>query len=376
MRGTIRQRKSGRWAYGLTLPGRDPATGKRRQITKSGFRTRKECQAALIKVLDQINERTYARPTRLTVAKYIEDWLGGCDVRPTTLARYRSIVAVHLVPGLGHLKLVDLTPADLKRLYAALRDRGLSVKTVRHVHSVIHKALSDACDLDLLSRNVADRVRPPKARTAKELGADLACWSPAQLRAFLAHVRGDRLYAAWRLAAQSGMRRGELVGLRWQDVDLDAGTVRVAATRVMVSYTVQVSDPKTEKGRRTFAVDPDTAAALKAWRLTQTQERLRVGPGWQDSGYLFTNADGSPIHPQRFSDWFHQRTKAAGLPRIRLHDVRHSYATAGLAAGVPLKVMSARLGHANTAITADLYQHVLPAMDEAAALQVAAVIDG
>jgi integrase len=376
MRGTVRQRKSGRWAYGLTLPGRDPATGKRRQITKGGFRTRKECQAELNKVLDQINERTYARPTRLTVVAYLEDWLAGCEVRPTTLARYRSIVNAHLVPGLGHLKLVELAPADLKRLYAALRDRGAATKTITHVHSVIHKALQDAWDLDLLSRNVADRVRPPKAKTAKQLGEDLACWSPAQLRAFLTHVRQDRLYPAWRLAAQSGMRRGELVGLRWSDVDLEAGTVRVAATRVMVGYTVQVSDPKTEKGRRTFALDPETAAALRAWRLTQAQERLRVGPGYEDSGYCFTNPDGSPIHPQRFSDWFQQHCRRAGLPRIRLHDVRHSYATAGLAAGVPLKVMSARLGHANTAITADLYQHVLPAMDEAAALQVAAVIDG
>jgi len=376
MRGTIRQRKSGRWAYGLTI-GRDPGTGKRRQTTKGGFRTQKECQAALNKVLNEINAKTYTRPARMTLAAYLtERWLPGLEIRDTTRARYTSIINVHIVKRLGAVKLEDLTPAHLDDLYRDLRRAGLAPKTVRHVHGVLHAALKRAVNLELISRNVADRVQPAKTKTAKQLGAGLACWSPEQLGAFLRHVADDRLAAAWRLVAQSGMRRGEIVGLRWTDVDLDAGRVTVAHTRVMANYTVTASTPKTDSGNRSFQLDPATVAALRRWKLQQAQERLRCGPGYQDSGYCFTNPDGSGVHPQRFSDWFHQRAKAAGLPRIRLHDVRHSYATAALAAGLPVKVVSKRIGHANTQITMDLYMHALPSMDQEAADKVAAVIDG
>jgi integrase len=375
MRGTIRQRKSGRWAYGLTI-GRDPGTGKRIQVTKGGFRTRKECQAALNKVLNEINNKTYTRPARMTLASYlVERWLPGLEIRGTTRARYESIVNVHIVKRLGAVKLEDLTPAHLDDLYRDLR-HGLAPKTVRHVHGVLHAALKRAVNLELISRNVADRVQPARARSAKELGKALACWSPEQLGAFLRHVADDRLAAAWRLVAQTGMRRGEVVGLRWEDIDLDAGRVTISHTRVMVGYNVRTSQPKTDSGNRSFQLDPATVAALRKWKAQQAQERLRVGPGYEDSGYCFTNPDGTPIHPQRFSDWFHQRAEAAGLPRIRLHDIRHSYATAALAAGVPVKVVSARIGHSTTQITMDLYMHALPSIDQEAADKVAAIIDG
>jgi len=201
-------------------------------------------------------------------------------------------------------------------------------------------------------------------------------WSPEQLRTFLGHVRGDRLYAAWLLFATTGMRRGEIAGLRWPDVDLDAGRVSPRRPRVVVSYEVLVSEPKTAKGRRSIALDPVTLAALREHRLRQLEDRLAVGPRWQDSGLVFTWPDGRPLHPERFSRWFEQHARAAGLPKIRLHDGRHSYATAALAAGVPAKVVSVRLGHANIAITMDTYSHVLPGLDEQAAGTVARLILG
>lgn len=222
-----------------------------------------------------------------------------------------------------------------------------------------------------MALNVADDVDLPSHKPPVQ-----EVWSPAQLRTFLEHTKGDRLAAAWRLLATTGMRRGEVVGLRWASVDLAKGTIRIDHARVMVGYSVQTSAPKTEAGRRTLALDPATVALLRSWRATQAKERLQVGAGYRDSGYVFTTPDGSPIHPQRFSVWFAAASKRARLPVIRLHDARHSYATAGLEAGVPLKVMSGRLGHANTQITADLYQHVLPATDQAAADQIAAIIDG
>jgi integrase len=172
------------------------------------------------------------------------------------------------------------------------------------------------------------------------------------------------------------MRRGEVAGLRWADVDLEVGRVSPRRPRVVVNYEVVVSEPRTAKGRRSLALDPATVAAPREHRTRQLEQRLVVGPRWQDSGLVFARPAGRPIHPERFSRWFEQHTRAAGLPKIRLYDVRHRYATAALAAGVPAKVVSERLGHANIAITMDTYSHVLPGLDAQAAGTVARLILG
>jgi integrase len=242
---------------------------------------------------------------------------------------------------------------------------------VYYIHSILDRALRDAVRWGYVVRNVADVADPPRAKTP-----EMRVWSPVQLRAFLDHVRGDRLYAAWLLAATTGMRREEILGLRWSDLDLDAGRVAVRRPRILVDYQVLVSEPKTAKGRRSLALDPVTVAALRAHRARLAEEKLAVGGRYRDSELVFTRPDGTAVHPERFSDWFRRRVRAAGLPRIRLHDVRHSYAPAALAAGVPAKVVSERLGHANIAITMDTYSHVLPGLDEQAAGQVARLILG
>jgi integrase len=249
------------------------------------------------------------------------------------------------------------------------RPGGLAPKTVRNVHVLIHRVLKDAVRWGYVVRNVADAADPPKVKPA-----ELQVWSPAQLRAFLAHVKDDRQYAAWLLAATTGMRRGELLGLRWVDVDLDAARIAVRQPRVVADHAVHVSEPKTARSRRSIALDPVTVAALRQHQARQAADRAAVGPAYEDSGLVFTRPDGSPIHPQRFSDWFRQHLRGAGLPAIRLHDLRHSYATAALAAGIPAKVVSERLGHATIAITMDTYSHVLPGLDERAAATVARLI--
>jgi integrase len=192
--------------------------------------------------------------------------------------------------------------------------RRAGPKTVRNVHGVLHAALRDAVRWGYLARNVADAADLPKGMTPQ-----MRVWSPKQLRAFLAHVRAGELYAAWMLFTTTGMRRGEVAGLRWADVDLDTGRASPRRPRVVVNYDVVVSEPKTAKGRRSLALDPATVAVLREHRTRQVEQRLAVGPGWHDSGLVFTWPDGRAIHPQRFSNWFeqHPRGRAAKDPATR-----------------------------------------------------------
>jgi integrase len=320
------------------------------------------------------------RPSKRTLDSFlVSEWLPAVrNLRPSTFSNYRTHIRTWVLPALGPIPLQQLSPAQLNAFYQALltdgrlRDsQGMAPKTVQNIHAILHRALRDAMRWGYVARNVADAVDPPKG-----LPAERQVWTPEQLRAFLTHVCEDRLYAAWLLVATTGLRRAELAGLRWVDVDFEAGRVSPRRPRVVVDYVVVESDAKTPKGRRSLALDPVTLATLKAHRVRQAEEKRIVGPGYQDSGLVFTMPDGSPIHPQRISAWFVQHTRAAGLPRIRLHDVRHSYATAALAAGVSPKVISQRLGHATIAITMDTYSHVIPGLDEQAAETVARLILG
>jgi integrase len=302
----------------------------------------------------------------------------GIMVKATTLASYRLHVDAYVVPRLGVLRLSSLRAPQLNAFYADLLEGGrrngagaLSPKAVRNIHGTLHKALDDAVRWGRIARNPAAQADPPKGASP-----EMRIWTAEQLRGFLDHVQGDRLVAAWHLLATTGMRRGELLGLRWLDVDLDAGFLSVRQTRVSVDYEVAVGTPKTEGATRTIALDPSTVAVLREHHTRQLEERLAWGPAWTDNGLVFTREDGTEIHPQRLSGWFRRLAASSGLPPIRLHDVRHSYATALIKAGQPIKVVSQRIGHASPTITMAIYQHVLPSDDVEAATAGARLILG
>ena len=376
MNGSVRRRPNGFWEYRFDVAP-DPLSGRRRVRAKSGFITRKEASKALRVAVSAHERGRSVNASRRTMETFLIEWHAAVKtgLRPSTWVNYRDYLNAYVIPVIGQTALQDLTPIRLNLLYSHLlesgrvrRPGGLAPKTVQNVHRMLHRALKDAVKWDLVPRNVAEDAEPPRVRRTKP-----SVWTPAQLGQFVEHVREDRFFALWLLVVTTGFRRGELAGLRQDDVDLDHGRVSPSVPRVVVAGHAQESETKTTSGERTLALDPDTRAALHGYIDSWQHERELLG---QSTQLLFVWANGRPLHPDTITALFHKHSAAAGLPRIRLHDVRHSYATAALKAGVPPKVISERLGHANAAFTLQTYTHVIPGMDEDAASTVAALILG
>lgn len=302
-------------------------------------------------------------------------------MRESTWRSYELNVRVHLIPELGHVRLQDLTAMKIDAFYAGLLENGwrrsgksggLNPRTVRYIGMILKRALAAAVKKRKLERNPANDAERVRVTGENEMRT----WNADELRTFLTHVQKDRLYVAYLTAAMTGLRRGELLGLRWRDLDLEAGRLSVRQTLLAPQDKIMWSEPKTKKSKRSVALDIDTGDALKTHRARQNEEKLAWGPAYENGDLVFAQENGEPIHPNRFSMWFDRRVVAAGVPRIRLHDLRHTHASLALAAGVNPKVVSERLGHATISITLDTYSHVIPAIEEEAAERVARVVFG
>lgn len=350
-----------------------------RQRWHGPYPTLKEAKAQRIALLRRQQQGEYVAPDKLTVGEYLVRWLAGTDVKPTTRESYRANIETHLIPGVGSVRLQALSVAQVNALYRAMetsgrRDgKGLSKKSVRNCHVVLRKALGDAVDEGLVTRNVAALAKPPK-QTRR---SDHRVWTAEQLGRFLGHVAEERLSALWVLLATTGMRRGEAIGLRWRSVDLDAGRLSVVESIVPVGYRPEVSQGKTNSSARWIDLDAGTVAALRAHKKAMNEERMALGLGRvAGEEYVFVDVEHGPLHPQAVSAMFERHGRQAGLPHLNLHGLRHSWASIALANGVPPKVVSERLGHASVAFTMQQYQSVLPGMQKEAAEHVAGLIFG
>ena len=376
MNGSVRRRENGDWEYRFDA-GEDPLTGRRRRPGRSGFKTKKEASQALRSAISAHERGRSVRASRRTVADFLNEWHAAVrpSLRPSTWVNYRDYLDAYVLPVIGDSRLQDLTPVRLNLLYSHLllkgrvkRSGGLAPKTVQNVHRMLHRALRDAVKWDLVPRNVAEDASPPRVHRAKP-----TIWTPDQLGQFVEHVAEDRFYALWLLVVTTGFRRGELAGLRRGDVDLEHGRVAPTVPRVVVAGKAELSETKTSSGDRSLALDPTTWEALREYIVAWDKERYLLG---QTTQLLFIWPSGTPLHPDTITALFHKHCEGAGLPRIRLHDVRHSYATAALKAGISPKIISERLGHATAAFTMQTYTHVIPGMDESAASTVADLILG
>jgi integrase len=369
--GSVRSPRNpgGLWAYRIDLPAvRGQA---RRQVQVGGFTSQAD---ALVGLAEALAEYEADRPVRRapdTVGGFLMDrWLRGIrrEVADSALSNYSTIVATYVVPRIGEVRLSRLSTRQIDQLYGDLlvsgaRDGGpLSATTVGQVHRTLRRAFNDAVRWGLINANPVTSAKVPRPT-----GRMVSVWTPVQAATFLASVRGDRLFALWLFALHTGMRRGELAGLRWRDVDLLSGKVSIVLQRTTDGFRVVLVEPKAGS-RRVVQLAAEVVLQVRAHRDRQAAEREALGlaaPGPDDA--VFADETGQPYHPQRLRVMLGRASERAGLPAIRLHDLRHTMATTALTAGIHPKIVQERLGHTTVAMTLDTYSHVTDTIQSEAA---------
>jgi integrase len=374
MKGHIRERSTGHWAIVIDL--RDP-TGKRKRKWHSFAGTKRGAQDECARLISELKAGNYVEASKETVAAFLDRWLADIKSRvsPRTHERYVELARKNIVPALGTMPLKKLRPADISAAYATAlasgrRDGngGLSTRTVLHIHRVLKQALAQAVQWEMIARNPCSGVKPPKVPPKPMHTYDLA-----QTMELIGAMRGTRLFVPVVLAVLCGLRRGEIAALRWRNVDLAAGQVAVVQSAEQTKAGVRYKEPKSGRAR-TVALSATVVEELRAHRIRQAEELLRLGTRLSDETFVCAREDGEPLQPNSFTHDWDRKIVQTTLPRIRFHDLRHAHATHMLASGVHPKIASERLGHSKIGITLDLYSHVLPNMQADAAAVVDAAL--
>lgn len=359
MRGGVVRRGS-TWTY--VVRERDRATGQSRARWVGGFRTRGEAVQARAAAVAAQARGTYVAPSRVTVGQWLDTWLAGhaVELKPSAAASYRGVIDRYLVPTLGGERLQRLTPSVLSAVFRELSATGghggkpLSARTVQFARAVLRRALNDAIVERLIEVNPVTG-----SKTARPVKPQHQTWDASQLAAFLAHDH-ERFTALFAVSAATGMRRGEVLALRWDDVDLDRRLVHVARSVTLVNGVLIYGTPKNHE-RRDVQIDATATAALRAWRVQQTRERLAATQWADETGLVFTTPDGTLLRPDEASRQFQRaQTTVTGLPRLKLHELRHTHATLLLRGGVPVHVVAKRLGHKDPSVTLNVYADAVP----------------
>jgi integrase len=374
MRGHITKRGKDSYTIVLNL-GRDPSTGKRKQQWISVKGTKKDAEKRLAELLNQIDTGNFIKPTKTTLAEYLERWLKDYvwpNLAPRTAEGYEHIMCHHVIPVLGNLVLNKLKPEHLQRYYSEKLSSGLSAQTIRHHHTALHKALHTAVEWGLLSRNIADAVSKPRVQPS-----EIQTWDENDVTRFLELTKNSHYYALFYTALFTGMRRSEYLALRWSDLDLILCQAYVnRGLHVLKGGQVVYRSPKTAKGRRMIALSPSMTSVLREHLEKTKLERSMLGTPLKDDDLVFCKPDGKPLLPNTVTHAWIKLIRCSGLKPIRLHDARHTHASLMLKQGAHPKVVQERLGHAGIQITLDTYSHVAPGLQEAAANRFDDVLNG
>jgi integrase len=355
--GSLGRRPNGTWAAAVSLPN-----GRRKFFYG---KTREEARRKLSAALHAIEVGTLTDARGITVGEFLDQWLAEVvapNVRPWTYKGYEVHVRLHLKPAVGHIPLAKLAPLHVQQLLNAKKAAGLSAKSIRYIRGTLRTALNQAVRWDLIPRNPAALVDGPRVAHF-----EIRPFTPEEARRFLAAMKDDRLEALYSVALTMGLRQGEALGLRWEEVDLEMGYLRVSKQLQRFDGQTRLVEPKTSRSRRTLAMPGTIVKLLKEHRDRQLQERENAADKWIETGLVFTTAAGKALDATRVSRDFHVHLDRAGLAQRRFHDLRHSCATLLLVQGVSPRVVMDVLGHSQIALTMNTYTHVIPELRRQAA---------
>ncbi|HWO98442.1 MAG TPA: site-specific integrase [Bacillus sp. (in: firmicutes)] len=356
MKGSIKKNnQTGNWDIVLDV-GKDKLTGKRRQKKKRGFKTKKEAEKALTALLNEVNEGTYIEPSKQAYSDYFNAWLKGKehDLSVQTLKAYNSYLKTHILPHLGHFPLATLTPLHIQGFVGELRKKGLSDTTTKRIFNVVNASLNSAVRMELIKKNPASIIEKPRV-TAKET----AIWNLEESFLFLKSAKSSPYYIAFLLAVTTGMRQGEILGLRWKDVDFEHECLYIRQTLTHDGKEFK-EGAKSKAGNRSIGLDTNTISALKEQRKKNVANKLKYGSAYVDYDLVIATPQGKPVNPRSLLRVFDNLTVKANLSKIRFHDLRHTHASLMLQQGENIKLISERLGHSSVKVTLDTYSHILP----------------
>jgi len=361
-RGSIFRRGN---SYSVKVPYKDTFDGKWKSIWRTAP-SKRQAERLRTELLGEVDKGNYRKPSKETVSDYLKFWLTNYAkqrLTPKSYERYESVVRIHILPDLGNIPITALRPEDLQSLYTTKISGGLAPRSVKYIHIVMHKALVVAMKWEKVTHNVADSVDPPQARRN-----EMQIWDESEIVRFLQAAQNTPYHVLFTLAIYSGARRGELLALRWQDIDLDTGQMSISRSLHQIGTRFVFTQPKTEKSRRLVALPSTVILLLRQLRESSEYLRARMNMSVSNNDLIFTaSIDGKPLRPNSVSRAWTIIARRAGLKVIRFHDARHTHASLLLKQGTHLKIISERLGHANISVTADTYSHMLPGMQEAAA---------